>query len=77
MEDKPFKMKNPSLAKAMKEGTPMQLNYGSPAKKDKKDEVSYDEKSMSKKGKTRILVTHAVEFVHLADKIVIMNEGRI
>ena len=30
-----FKMKNPSLAKAMKEGTPMQLNYGSPAKKDK------------------------------------------
>ena len=34
MEDKPFKMKNPSLAKAMKEDTPMQLNYGSPAKID-------------------------------------------
>jgi hypothetical protein len=32
MESKPFKMKNPSLAKAMKEGTPMQLNYGSPVK---------------------------------------------
>ena len=29
------------------------------------------------KEKTRILVTHAVDFVHLADKIVIMNEGRI
>ena len=36
MEDKPFKMKNPSLAKAMKEDTPMQLNYGSPAKIDLK-----------------------------------------
>tara|TARA_R100000278_G_scaffold13957_1_gene14690 strand:- start:384 stop:854 length:471 start_codon:yes stop_codon:yes gene_type:complete len=32
MESKPFKMKNPSLAKAMREGTPMQLNYGSPMK---------------------------------------------
>ena len=29
------------------------------------------------KDKTRILVTHAVDFVHLADKIVIMKEGRI
>ena len=29
------------------------------------------------KEKTRILVTHAVDFVHLADKIVIMNEGKI
>ena len=29
------------------------------------------------KDKTRVLVTHAVDFVHLADKIVIMNEGRI
>ena len=34
MESKPFKMKNSSLAKAMKEGSPMQLNYGSPAKID-------------------------------------------
>ena len=25
--------------------------------------------------KTRILVTHAIDFVHLADKIVIMKEG--
>jgi|TARA_R100001460_G_scaffold15633_2_gene34373 small-conductance mechanosensitive channel len=39
MKSKPFKMKNPSLAKAMREGTPMQLNYGSPAKKDKKPET--------------------------------------
>ena len=29
------------------------------------------------KDKTRILVTHAVDFVHLADKIVIMENGRI
>lgn len=29
------------------------------------------------KDKTRILVTHAVDFVHLADKIVIMNDGKI
>ena len=29
------------------------------------------------KDKTRILVTHAVDFVHLADKIVIMKEGKI
>ena len=29
------------------------------------------------KDKTRILVTHAVDFVHLADKIVIMDKGRI
>ena len=34
MKSKPFKMKNPSLAKAMKDGSPMQLNYGSPAKID-------------------------------------------
>ena len=26
---------------------------------------------------TRILVTHAVDFVHLADKIVIMSDGKI
>ena len=29
------------------------------------------------KEKTRILVTNAVDFVHLADKIVIMEDGRI
>ena len=29
------------------------------------------------KDKTRILVTHAVDFVHLADKIVIMDKGKI
>lgn len=29
------------------------------------------------KDKTRILVTHAVDFVHLADKIVIMQDGKI
>jgi ABC-type bacteriocin/lantibiotic exporter with double-glycine peptidase domain len=27
--------------------------------------------------RTRILITHAVDFVHLADRIVIMNEGTI
>ena len=29
------------------------------------------------KDSTRVLVTHAVDFVHLADKIVIMDEGKI
>ena len=29
------------------------------------------------KDKTRVLVTHAVDFVHLADKILIMKDGRI
>jgi ABC-type bacteriocin/lantibiotic exporter with double-glycine peptidase domain len=29
------------------------------------------------KDSTRILVTHAIEFVHLADHIVIMKDGRI
>lgn len=29
------------------------------------------------KEKTRILVTHAVDFIHLADHIIIMKEGRI
>ena len=29
------------------------------------------------KDKTRILVTHAIDFVHLADRIVIMKEGSI
>jgi len=27
--------------------------------------------------KTRILVTHAIDFVHLADKVVVMKEGEI
>jgi len=29
------------------------------------------------KDSTRILVTHAVDFIHLADKVVIMNEGTV
>ena len=29
------------------------------------------------KRKTRVLVTHAVDFLHLADRIVIMNSGKI
>ena len=29
------------------------------------------------KDKTRILVTHAVDFAHLADRIVIMDQGKI
>jgi len=29
------------------------------------------------KDKTRILVTHAVDFIHLADHVIIMKEGRI
>lgn len=29
------------------------------------------------KGKTRVLATHAIDFVHLADKIVILKEGKI
>jgi len=29
------------------------------------------------KEKTRILVTHAVEWVHLADKVVLMKDGQI
>lgn len=27
--------------------------------------------------KTRVLVTHAIDFIHLADKIIIMDKGRI
>jgi len=27
------------------------------------------------KGKTRILVTHSIDFLHLADKIVILKKG--
>jgi len=29
------------------------------------------------KDKTRILVTHAIDFIHMADRIVIMDSGRI
>jgi ABC-type bacteriocin/lantibiotic exporter with double-glycine peptidase domain len=29
------------------------------------------------KGKTRILVTHAVEFLHLVDHIIVLNKGEI
>ena len=29
------------------------------------------------KDKTRVLCTHSLDFVHLADKIVIMDEGKI
>ena len=29
------------------------------------------------KDKTRILVTHAIDFVHLADRVVIMNKGKV
>ena len=28
-------------------------------------------------GKTRILATHAIDFVHLADRVVVMKEGEI
>ena len=29
------------------------------------------------KEKTRILVTHAVDFLHLADKIIVMAQGQV
>jgi ATP-binding cassette subfamily C (CFTR/MRP) protein 1 len=29
------------------------------------------------KEKTRILVTHAVDFLHLSDKIIVLNDGKI
>jgi len=80
MKNKPFKMKNPILAKSVKDGSPMQLNYRSSAMKKehketmkqfdlrkkqeaakKADEVSYDKKSMDKKGKTRIPGTNIYE----------------
>lgn len=28
-------------------------------------------------GKTRILATHAIDFLHLADRIVVLKEGKI
>jgi len=27
------------------------------------------------KGKTRVLVTHAIDFLHLADKVVVLDQG--
>lgn len=29
------------------------------------------------KHKTRVLVTHAIDFIHLSDKVVLMDKGRI
>lgn len=29
------------------------------------------------KDKTRVLVTHAIDFIHLADRIVIVKDGKI
>ena len=29
------------------------------------------------KDKTRILVTHAVDFIHLADKVILMKDGKV
>ena len=29
------------------------------------------------KDRTRILVTHAIDFVHLADRVVIMKKGKV
>ena len=29
------------------------------------------------KDKTRILVTHAVDFIHLADHVIVMRDGRV
>jgi ABC-type proline/glycine betaine transport system ATPase subunit len=29
------------------------------------------------KGKTRILVTHSIDFLHLADKVVILRKGQV
>jgi ABC-type transport system involved in cytochrome bd biosynthesis fused ATPase/permease subunit len=29
------------------------------------------------KSKTRVLVTHAIDFIHLADKVILMEKGRI
>ena len=31
----------------------------------------------SEKNKTRILVTHAIDFIHMADKVIYMEGGRI
>ena len=47
MKSKPFKMKNSSLAKAIKERSPMQLNYESPAKNDLSESI----KKVYNKGK--------------------------
>jgi ABC-type multidrug transport system fused ATPase/permease subunit len=29
------------------------------------------------KGKTRIIVTHAIDFLHMADRIIMMDKGKI
>ena len=29
------------------------------------------------KDKTRILVTHAVDFIHLVDEVIVMSEGKV
>jgi ATP-binding cassette subfamily C (CFTR/MRP) protein 1 len=29
------------------------------------------------KGKTRVLVTHSADFIHLVNRVIIINEGRI
>jgi len=29
------------------------------------------------KDKTRVLVTHAIDFLHLADRIVVMKDGEV
>ena len=29
------------------------------------------------KGKTRVLVTHAVDYLHLCDRIIVMKDGRV
>lgn len=29
------------------------------------------------RGKTRILVTHAIDFVHLVDQIIVMKDGKV
>ena len=51
MEDKPFKMKNPSLAKAMKEDSPMQLNYGKPLTEQEKKDFARKEQGKLKREK--------------------------
>ena len=51
MENKPFKMKNPSLAKAMKEDSPMQLNYGKPLTEQEKKDFARKEQGKLKREK--------------------------
>tara|TARA_R100000655_G_scaffold102815_1_gene148802 strand:- start:276 stop:659 length:384 start_codon:yes stop_codon:yes gene_type:complete len=56
-----FKMKNTSLAKAMKEATPIQLNYGSPAKKDKGDFARKEEQRLKKEKTINKVKDFAIE----------------